>query len=308
MASNQPLVSGSVTLKTQTSNVDRPKKRRVRRARSAPLAHFVPTDANGDDDALLRSESIFGRLNPTLKKVALSLTVIVYMGLGTICFYTIRNQIKGKKTNAILDALYFCVVTMTTVGYGDLVPNSNLAKLLACAFVFTGMVLIGLILAKAADYLVEKQEKLLFRALHMYKIDGEIEVLKEVEHNRFYTTSILLVVFVVTGTIFLYKVEKLDLVDAFYCVCSTITTLGYGDISFSSKGGRVFAVFWILTVAFILCRAAEFVLFKLKEMGKICKQDISVIMEEFEELDLDQSGTLTVSDIALAQSVETRSS
>ncbi|MBA0580392.1 hypothetical protein Gorai_022612, partial [Gossypium raimondii] len=54
--------------------------------------------------------------------------------------------------------------------------------------------------------------------------------------------------------------------------------------------------------------AAEFVLFKLKEMGKICQQDISVIMEEFEELDLDQSGTLTVSDIALAQSVETRSS
>ncbi|KAG4213944.1 hypothetical protein ERO13_A01G090700v2 [Gossypium hirsutum] len=355
MASNQPLVSGSVTLKTQTSNVDRPKKRRVRRARSAPLAHFVPTDANGDDDALLRSESIFGRLNPTLKKVALSLTVIVYMGLGTICFYTIRNQIKGKKTNAILDALYFCVVTMTTVGYGDLVPNSNLAKLLACAFVFTGMALIGLILAKAADYLVEKQEKLLFRALHMYKIDGEIEVLKEVEHNRvkykFYTTSILLVVFVVTGTIFQYKVEKLDLVDAFYCVCSTITTLGYGDISFSSKGGRVFAVFWILTgticvakfflyvaevntenrqralVKWVLSRrttsldleaadldndgvvgAAEFVLFKLKEMGKICQQDISVIMEEFEELDLDQSGTLTVSDIALAQSVETRSS
>ncbi|TYJ48862.1 hypothetical protein E1A91_A01G093800v1 [Gossypium mustelinum] len=337
MASNQPLVSGSVTLKTQTSNVDRPKKRRVRRARSAPLAHFVPTDANGDDDALLRSESIFGRLNPTLKKVALSLTVIVYMGLGTICFYTIRNQIKGKKTNAILDALYFCVVTMTTVGYGDLVPNSNLAKLLACAFVFTGMALIGLILAKAADYLVEKQEKLLFRALHMYKIDGEIEVLKEVEHNRvkykFYTTSILLVVFVVTGTIFLYKVEKLDLVDAFYCVCSTITTLGYGDISFSSKRFFLYVaevntenrqralVKWVLsrrTTSLDLeaadldndgvVGAAEFVLFKLKEMGKICQQDISVIMEEFEELDLDQSGTLTVSDIALAQSVETRSS
>ncbi|MBA0676260.1 hypothetical protein Goari_017753 [Gossypium aridum] len=279
MASNQPLVSGSATPKTQTSNVDRPKKRRVRRVRSAPLAHFVPTDANGDDDALLRSESIFGRLNPTLKKVALSLK-------------------QPSKTTC----LCFCL-------------HRN------------GSALIGLILAKAADYLVEKQEKLLFRALHMYKKDGEIEVLKEVEHNRvkykFYTTSILLVMFVVTGTIFLYKVEKLDLVDAFYCVCSTITTLGYGDISFSSKGeNRQRAlVKWVLsrrTTSLDLeaadldndgvVGAAEFVLFKLKEMGKICQQDISVIMEEFEELDLDQSGTLTVSDIALAQSVETRSS
>ena len=53
-------------------------------------------------------------------------------------------------------------------------------------------------------------------------------------------------------------------------------------------------------------RAAEFVLFKLKEMGKVSQQDISLIMEEFEELDVDQSGTLSVSDITLAQSVETK--
>jgi len=50
------------------------------------------------------------------------------------------------------------------------------------------------------------------------------------------------------------------------------------------------------------CSAAEFVLYKLKEMGKITQQDISLVMEEFEELDVDQSGSLSVSDIKLAQS------
>lgn len=48
--------------------------------------------------------------------------------------------------------------------------------------------------------------------------------------------------------------------------------------------------------------AAEFVLYKLKELGKITQDDISLMMEEFEELDVDQSGTLSVSDLALAQS------
>ena len=48
--------------------------------------------------------------------------------------------------------------------------------------------------------------------------------------------------------------------------------------------------------------AAEFVLYKLKEMGKITQEDISLVMEEFEELDVDQSGTLSLSDITLAQS------
>ena len=37
-------------------------------------------------------------------------------------------------------------------------------------------------------------------------------------------------------------------------------------------------------------------------MGKISQEDISLVMEEFEELDVDQSGTLSISDITLAQS------
>lgn len=37
-------------------------------------------------------------------------------------------------------------------------------------------------------------------------------------------------------------------------------------------------------------------------MGKISQEDITLVMKEFEELDIDQSGTLSVSDITLAQS------
>lgn len=173
-----------------------------------------------------------------------------YLGGGTLCFFLIRNQIKGKKTNGVLDAMYFCVVTMTTVGYGDLVPNSILAKLLACVYVFTGVALAGLILGKAADYLVEKQEILLVRAIYIREKVASPELLKEAETHKvkykFLTAGTLLLVIMIIGTVFLSVVEDLEFMDAIYCVCSTITTLGYGDESFSSKGGRVFAVFWIL--------------------------------------------------------------
>lgn len=53
-------------------------------------------------------------------------------------------------------------------------------------------------------------------------------------------------------------------------------------------------------------RLADFVIYKLKEMGKISQEDISLVMEEFEDLDVDQSGTLSASDIALAQSSQTK--
>jgi potassium channel subfamily K len=53
---------------------------------------------------------------------------------------------------------------------------------------------------------------------------------------------------------------------------------------------------------FLFHSAAEFIIYKLKEMGKISQEDISLVMEEFEDLDVDQSGALSPSDIMLAQS------
>ncbi|KAK7276959.1 hypothetical protein RIF29_18108 [Crotalaria pallida] len=321
-------------------------KRRFLRSRSAPRApELVPPETN-DYVSIPRSEPIFGNLHPSFKKVAICLSV--YLGVGAVIFYLVGKQIKGQKTNGVLDAVYFTIVTMTTVGYGDLVPNSDLTKLLACAFVFSGMALVGLILSKAADYFVEKQEILLVKAMHLRQKIGPTEILKEVEVNKtrykFFLVFSLLLVLIIAGTIFLVNVEKLEIIDALYCVCSTITTLGYGDKSFSTQAGRIFAVFWILTgtitlaqvffyiaelntenrqkelVEWVLTKkvtildleaadldedgtvgAAEFIIYKLKEMGKISQEDISLVMREFEQLDVDQSGTLSISDIYLAQ-------
>jgi potassium channel subfamily K, other eukaryote len=47
-------------------------------------------------------------------------------------------------------------------------------------------------------------------------------------------------------------------------------------------------------------RAAEFVLYKLKELGKINQDEISSFLEEFDKLDVDQDGTLSAADLTLA--------
>ncbi|KAL1200494.1 Two-pore potassium channel 1 [Cardamine amara subsp. amara] len=332
----------------QSSRTSSSRKRRLRRSRSAPRGDCMYNDDVKIEEPPPHPSKIpmFSDLNPNLRRVIMLLAL--YLTIGTICFYLVRNQISGQKTNGVLDAIYFCIVTMTTVGYGDLVPNSSASRLLACAFVFSGMVLVGHLLSRAADYLVEKQETLLVRAFHLRQTFGPTDILKELHTNKLrykcYVTFLVLVVLFLVGTTFLVMVEKMPVIEAFYCVCSTVTTLGYGDKSFSSGTGRLFAVFWILTsticlaqfflyvaelnaenkqralVNWVLTRritnndleaadldedglvgAAEFILYKLKEMGKINEKDISGIMEEFEQLDYDDSGTLTTSDIVLAQ-------
>ncbi|KAI7739038.1 hypothetical protein M8C21_021907 [Ambrosia artemisiifolia] len=271
-----------------------------------------------------------------------------YLALGTICFFLIQDQITGKKTDhGILDSMYFCVVTMTTVGYGDLVPETNFAKVLACAFVFMGIILGGFALSKAADYIVEKEVNMFAKAMQIHEAFDHVQVLSEAAEEsdnlkcKFIIALFLIVMHVVVGIVVLVLVEKLSIIDAYYCVCATITTLGYGDKSFTTTGGRIFAVVWILTgtislaqlfmylvelwtesrqrqlVHWVLHRKltvqdienadldhdnsvspAEYVVFKLKEMGLVNEQLIMSVMEGFKTLDVDNSGTLTASDLS----------
>ncbi|XP_047314093.1 two-pore potassium channel 1-like [Impatiens glandulifera] len=189
---------------------------------------------------------------------------------------------------------------MTTVGYGDLVPSTVLSKLLACALVFTGMALVGFILSNAADHLVEKQKILLVKALHIKNNAGPDVI--EAKYKCLIVLSVLLVM-IVTGTIFFVKVEKFDLVDAFYCVCSTITTLGYGDKSFSTKGGRVFAVFWILTATIVLAQLFLYLaeMYTERRQRKLVKWVLEGKMtrRDLEIADIDNDGVVGPAEFAI---------
>ncbi|KAL6593360.1 hypothetical protein ACP70R_000103 [Stipagrostis hirtigluma subsp. patula] len=333
--------------------------RRFRRCRTAPSSdagHEPPPRSHDgrSQDATAASPSappkeLLRGARPSFRLVGVLL--LAYLVAGTAAFYLAMDHMSGDRTGSrLLDALYFCVVTMTTVGYGDLVPSSDAAKLLACAFAFAGAALVGTFLSRAADYLVEKQEALLFRALHLRRHGSadERRALRAMEANKtrhkLYTSAALLAAAVAAGTAFLAKVEGMRPVDAFYCACATVTTLGYGDRSFATAAGRAFAAAWITVSTVVvalfflyaaeLCAerrqralarwvltrrttftdleaadvdgdsrvgAADFVLYKLKELGKISQEEIAEFLEEFDKLDADSSGTLSPHDLAVAQ-------
>ena len=49
----------------------------------------------------------------------------------------------------LLDAIYFSFVSGLTIGYGDLAPTRTLSRVLAIGIGFTGVLLVGLIVAVA---------------------------------------------------------------------------------------------------------------------------------------------------------------
>ena len=71
---------------------------------------------------------------------------------GTMVFWRFEDW-------TIIEALYFCVVTLTTVGYGDFSPTHAGTQIFAIVYILTGFgVLVALLTSVAEKYLEQKAE------------------------------------------------------------------------------------------------------------------------------------------------------
>ena len=74
---------------------------------------------------------------------------LVYATLLIIVFgATFYRVVEGWRW---LDAFYFTIITLTTVGYGDLAPQSDAAKLFTMFYILVGLGIIGSFVALVAD-------------------------------------------------------------------------------------------------------------------------------------------------------------
>ncbi|MEM6587778.1 MAG: potassium channel family protein [Pseudomonadota bacterium] len=72
-----------------------------------------------------------------------------WYSIGIIVFaadYLVFGSHFSDEVTNCIDAIYLSVVTVTTLGYGDIVPKSSLAKLLTSFQAISGVVLVGLFL------------------------------------------------------------------------------------------------------------------------------------------------------------------
>ena len=63
------------------------------------------------------------------------------VGVGTVVYHVLEGW-------SFLNSLYFSVVTLATVGYGDLTPTTDLAKLFTVGYILVG---IGILAAFASE-------------------------------------------------------------------------------------------------------------------------------------------------------------
>jgi len=89
--------------------------------------------------------------NHTLIECALYL--LLYLLISVLAYSYLLD------TWPVVDSLYFTVVTLTTVGYGDVTPDTWQGRLFTCFFALTGVAILGMVLGEVGSRMVESHVK-----------------------------------------------------------------------------------------------------------------------------------------------------
>jgi voltage-gated potassium channel len=109
---------------------------------------------------------MYERIEKRLTEALLSLTLRKAVGLIvavattlSITAAVLERLLEPKVFDTFPHALWFTITTVTTVGYGDYVPESAAGRLVASALMLTGLGLIPLITSVVVSILVSQRSR-----------------------------------------------------------------------------------------------------------------------------------------------------
>ncbi|KAL6219658.1 hypothetical protein ACLB2K_007417 [Fragaria x ananassa] len=164
--------------------------------------------------------------------------LVMYLSLGVVIYSFNRDKFSGIETHPVVDALYFCIVTMCTIG---------------------GVV----------NYVLDLQENIILTGIQMSHhhhhgnrshrgfSDYIVDVAKGRMRIRLKVGLALgvVVMCIGVGALVLCFMEDLSWIDSIYLSVMSVTTVGYGDKAFKTLPGRLFAAVWLLFSTLAVARA-----------------------------------------------------
>ena len=141
---------------------------------------------------LLKLHKYFGGLNlffEVLRRETVTLlsaigTLMILILLAATLIYSVESSVQPEAFGSVLDAFWWAAVTMTTVGYGDIVPVTPLGQVLASLMMVLGVGIVampaGMLAARFSEELQTRREEL-EAEIDVALRDGHIS---EVEHSK----------------------------------------------------------------------------------------------------------------------------
>ena len=188
--------------------------------------------------------------------------VIAYLALSALLY----SYLEGW---SFPDAFYFCCVAVTSVGYGDFVPTSDLSKAVYVVFMLFGLSLcascLGLLAAKISSLFdsdssdgMTKRCAALARPASLWRpglgaSGGHARPARRdargrprQRHRDVLRCVAELSLVIACGTVFVCVSEGWSVLDGVYWSVQTVTTTGFGDLPIEQEVTKRFAAWYIL--------------------------------------------------------------
>ena len=78
---------------------------------------------------------------------SLLITSAVIVVTGSVVIFYVESPHPDSEINSMLDAVWWTVATVTTVGYGDIVPITETGKIIAIIYMFFGIGFLAIFLS-----------------------------------------------------------------------------------------------------------------------------------------------------------------
>ena len=112
---------------------------------------------------------------------------VLFLLIVLLCSATILYFVEigiNDNINTYDDAFWYLLVTVTTVGYGDVYPKTGIGRIIGTTIMFTGIGFMSFLTATITYALLNKEDKLNKMNCKLDKIDSEINELKEIMKNN----------------------------------------------------------------------------------------------------------------------------
>eukprot|EP00953_Heterococcus_sp_UTEX-ZZ885_P011425 6612-Heterococcus_DN1.PRE.1 len=193
--------------------------------------------------------------------------LVLYVGGGVFVYSVLGGM-------SPLDAAYFCIVTLTTVGYGDisLEASSSPIKMFGIVYILAGIGLVASLLSYLVGMLLAKQEKLILEALQEQQVEvnaAEMQVKLEIQNDKTFIVQgnnaklklrmnlqgILREYASLPAGVDAMRMLTLTFLDALYLVIVSATTVGYGDAVPKTDFAKAFTILYLpmITLALAKC-------------------------------------------------------
>ncbi|KAI0560475.1 hypothetical protein FGB62_112g112 [Gracilaria domingensis] len=189
-----------------------------------------------------KSERLSGRVF-----IVSFLAILGHVAIGTIVMCLLEGW-------SLYDAVYFCVVTTTTVGYGDVTPSRGISKLFVIYYVIASIAIISTMLTFVVGALVNRQEEFLLRAIVGDEDSDEEEqqlgtrgysAVDKSDIQELLVSLFWLGVILSLGVLLFIRIEKFSLLDAMYVTVISTSTVGFGDLLPKHNSSKVILTVWL---------------------------------------------------------------